>query len=141
MNIRQAPFALRVVQRRDGLAAILYRRRLNVKHEERLDRVAALGPLATTAGAALLRTALRGSGAGTKLIPGPFSPLDADWGARVCCYALVARGLRNASRLSRAAEHLRTADAAEAAWWFGLMQDGRRTRAVRALRIITEAVK
>jgi hypothetical protein len=28
----------------------------------------------------------------------------------------------------------------EAAWWFGLMQDGQRTRAVRALRIITEAV-
>lgn len=140
MNVRQAPFALRVVQRRDGLAAILYRRRVNVKHEERLDRVAALGPLATTAGTALLRAALRGSGAGTRLAPGPFSPLDADWGARVACYALVARGLRNAGRVSRAAEHLRTADATEAAWWFGLMQDGQRTRAVRALRIITEAV-
>ena len=49
------PFALRVVQRRDGLAAILYRRRVNVKHEERLDRVAALGPLATTAGTAWMR--------------------------------------------------------------------------------------
>jgi hypothetical protein len=140
MNVRQAPFALRVVQRKDGLAAILYRRRVNVKHEERLDRVAALGPLATTAGTALLRAALRGSGVVTRLAPGPFSPLDADWGARVACYALVARGLRNAGRISRAAEHLRTSDATEAAWWFGLMQDGQRTRAVRALRIITEAV-
>jgi hypothetical protein len=140
VNVRQAPFALRFVHRRGGLAAILYRRRVNVKHEERLDRVAALGPLATTAGTALLRAALRGSGSGTKLAPGPFAPLDADWGARVSCYALVARGLRNVGRLSSAAQHLRTADAAEAAWWFGLMQDGRRTRAVRALRIITEAV-
>ena len=59
---------------------------------------------------------------------------------RVAGFALVARGLRNARRLSKSAEHFRTADPAEAAAWFGRMQDGRSTRWVRALRIITEAV-
>lgn len=141
MNIRVAPFALRVVERRAGKAAILYRRRLSDKHEERLDRVAAVGPLAFTAGTALLRAAVRaGNGAGARLEAGPFLPLDADWGARVACYALTSQGLRNAGRLHRAADNLRSADAAEAAWWFGLMAQGKRVRAVRALRILLEAV-
>jgi len=142
MNVRQAPYALRVVERRGGKAAILYRRRVTERHEERLDRVAALGPLAFTAGAGLLRTAVRAvAGAPVRLEAGPFFPVDADWGARVACYALVARGLRNATRLGRAAENMRAADATEAAWWFGVMSGGRRVRAVRALRILLEAVE
>ena len=142
MNIRQAPFALRVVRRRSGDAAILYRRRLAASGEERLDRVAAVSPLAFASAVPLLRAAVRGNGgAAGELTYGPFHPLDHDWGARVACYALVARGLRNASRLRRAADNLRHADGTEAAWWFGLLANGGTTRALRALRILVEAVK
>lgn len=137
---RAAPFALRLVQRRDGLAGIVYRRRVNDRMEERFDRVAALSPLALTAASGLLRSAVRSGGSSTKLEPGPFRPIDADWGARVAGFALVARGLRDPRRLSKSAEHFRAADPAEAAAWFGRMQDGRGLRWVRALRIITEAV-
>ena len=136
---RAAPFALRVVQRRGGLAAIVYRRRVNDRMEERFDRVAALSPLAFTAAAGMLRAAARAAGR-TRLEPGPFLPVDADWGARIAGFAIVARGLRNPRRLSRSAEHFRGADATVAADWFGRMQDGRATRWVRGLRIITEAV-
>ncbi|PZW41845.1 hypothetical protein C8P66_12035 [Humitalea rosea] len=138
---RAAPFALRVVQRQQGLAAIIYRRRVNDRMEERFDRVAALSPLALTAASGLLRAALKAAGGKAKLEPGPYQPLDADWGARVAGFAIVARGLREARRLSKSAEHFRAADATEAASWFGRMQDGRALRWVRALRIITEAVK
>jgi hypothetical protein len=137
---RAAPFALRVVQRSGGLAVIVYRRRVNDRMEERFDRVAALSPLALTAASGLLRAAVKAAGGKAKLEPGPYQPLDADWGARVAGFALVARGLRSARRLSKSAEHFRAADAAEAAAWFGRMQDGRGLRWVRALRIITEAV-
>lgn len=138
--VRAAPFALRVVQRAGGLAGIVYRRRVNEKMEERFDRVAALSPLAFTAAGALVRAAVKAAGGPPRLQPGPFQPLDADWGARLAGFALVARGLRDPRRLSRSAEHFRSADAAEAAAWLGRMQDGRGTRWVRALRIITEAV-
>ena len=142
MNIRRAPFALRVVRRHAGDAAILYRRRLTTNGKERLDRVAAISPLAFAAGAPLLRAAVRAVGnPSANLTTGPFHPLDPDWGARVACYAVVAAGLRNASRLHRAAENLRHADGTEAAWWFGLVGNGKGKRAVRALRIIVEAVK
>ena len=142
MNIRQAPYALRVVRRHAGDAAILYRRRLTERHDERLDRVAAVSPLAYSAGARLMREGARATNRmGGRLEPGPFLSLDPDWGARIACYALVARGLRNAGRLHKAAEHLREADGAEAAWWFGLMTNGTRQRAVRALRILLEAVR
>jgi hypothetical protein len=81
------------------------------------------------------------AGPAARLKPGPFQALDADWGARIACYAKVASGLRHADRLARAASHMREADAAEAAWWFALMsrRDGR--RAVRALRILIEATR
>ena len=140
MNIRRAGFALRVVRRRAGDAAILYRRRLTEKHDERLDRVAAISPLAFAAGGVLLRNAARAAGGG-KLVPGPFVPLDSDWGSRVACFAIVAAGLRNADRLYKAAETLRHADPTEAAWWFGLMSARNGKRAVRALRILVEAVR
>jgi len=142
-KIREATFALRVVRRSTGDAAILYRRTVNDKLQERLTRVGAIGPMAYTAGLPLLRSAAVAMwGSGTRLKPGgKFYPLDPDWGARVACYALVASGLRNASRLFRAAENLRHADGAEAAWWLGLMRNGSRGRAIRALRILVEAVK
>ncbi len=142
MKIRQASFALRIVRRRSGDAAILYRRSLDANHQERLTRIKSVSPLAFSAGASLLRAAVHASsGSDAKLTTGPFHPLDADWGARVACYALVGSGLRNAERLHRAAMNLQHADGAEAAWWFGLMENGTRKRVVRALRILVEAVK
>ncbi len=142
MRVREASFALRVVRRRGGDAGILYRRRLDTNGRERLSKIAPLSPLAFVAGAALLRAAARGTaGPSAKLTPGPFHPLDSDWGARVACYALVAAGLRNADRLHRAAGNLQHADGAEAAWWFGLMARPNGKRALRALRILVEAVK
>jgi hypothetical protein len=142
VTIREANFALRVVRRRTGDAAILYRRSLTENQEERLTRIAAISSLAFSAGAGLLREAVRAmSGNFAKLATGPFHPLDPDWGARVACYALVAVGLRNATHLHRAAENLRRADATEAAWWFGIMNRPGGKRAVRAFRILVEAVK
>jgi hypothetical protein len=142
MKVREAAFALRVVRRRNGDAAILYRRRLDAKGRELLRKVASISPLAYSAGAGLLRGAIRGiAGPSTKLALGPFHPLDADWGARVACYALVAAGLRNPERLHRAATNLVHADGTEAAWWLGLMARPSGKRAVRALRILVEAVK
>lgn len=144
MKIREASFAIRVVRRRLGDAAILYRRSLDEKMNERLTRVAAISPLAYSSSSALIRQAVKtnlAKGQRLRLEPGPFYPLDDDWGARVACYAIVAAGLRNADRLHKAASHLQSADPAEAAWWFGLMRNGRLHRTRRALRILLEAVK
>lgn len=143
MKTREADFALRVVRRRRGDAAILYRRSLNKRHEERFTRVGPISPLAFTAGAPLLRAAVRkSSGSPTaKLNPGPYLALDEDWGVRVACYTLVAMGLRNPDRLHKAAVNLQQADATEAAWWFGIIGGNQRVRAVRALRILVEAVR
>lgn len=141
MTVRQAAFALRIVKRKQGTAAIIYRRSLNPKGEERLTRIAAIGPLAYSAGASLLRAAVRAAGGG-RLTPGPFYALENDAGARVACYALISSGLRNASFLHNAADNLRRADGTEAAWWLGLMAGSRRrVRAIRALRILVEAVR
>ena len=74
------------------------------------------------------------------LKPGPFYRLDSDWGARVACYAMVASGLRNTDRLHKDASHLQAAEPGEAAWWFGLLRNGRLNRTRRALRILLEAV-
>jgi len=140
MTIRDASFALRIVKRKAGTAAIIYRRSLKKTGEERLARIAAIGPLAFSAGASLLRASVRGANV-TKLTTGPFYPLDQDYGARVACYALIASGLHNATALHNAADSLKRADATEAAWWLGLMSGARRVRAIRALRILVEAVK
>lgn len=143
MTLREASFALRVVRRRGGDAGILYRRTLTPKKVERLTRIRAISPLAFAAAMPLLRAAVRGSGGtgSVRISTGPYHPLDADWGARVACYALVASGLRDGARMARSAGHVKEADAAEAAWWFGAMtrRDGR--RAIRALRILTEATR
>ncbi len=141
MKIREASFALRVVRRRRGDAAILYRRTLDARRQERFTRIAPISPLAFSAGAALLRAAVRASaGPQTRLTTGPFHALDADWGARVACYSRVAAGLRNADRINRAAANLQHADATEAAWWLGVITRDQSRRAVRALRILLEAV-
>ena len=166
--IREAPFALRVVQRKGGRAAIVYRRRADAERHDRLQRVAAISPLAFTAATPLLRDAvsrcrighLEKPGFAAKnpvserqgaaqewpaksgeLATGPFHPLDADWGARVACYALVAAGLRDGERLMHAANHLRYADPDEAAWWLGMLTRDDNVRTLRALRILTEAVE
>lgn len=142
MKIRKAPFAFRVVRRREGLVAIVYQRAADTKGRNRLQRLAAIGPLAFVAGAPLLREAARQAGDERRsLAPGPFYPMDDEWGARVGAYALVASGLRDPEGLSHAADHLRRADGAEAAWWLGLMSRPGGTRAVRALRVLTEAVR
>jgi hypothetical protein len=59
----------------------------------------------------------------------------------VAAFSLIARGLRSADGLHRAASHLQHADGTEAAWWLGLMERPGGKRAVRALRILSEAVK
>ncbi len=142
MKIREASFAIRIVRRAAGEAAILYRRSLDEQRQERLTRVTSISPLALASGASLIRAATRAvSGSRRKLETGPFHPLDPDWGARVACYAVVASGLRNAERLHKAAANLQAADAAEAAWWRGLMRNGRAARSRRAMRILLEAVR
>ncbi len=147
-RIRIAPFAIRVVQRKGGKAGIIYRRQADPKGRDRLQRLAALSPLAFSAAAPLLREAIKESVAQRQpvltsqvLATGAFHPLDADWGVRVACFALVGMGLRNAERLLRSVNHIRRADANEAAWWLGLMTRQGKSRAIRALRILTEAVK
>jgi hypothetical protein len=142
MKIREASFALRVVRRRSGDAAILYRRTLTARHEERFTKVAAISPLGFASGIQLLRAAVRATGgASIKLTSGPYLPLDEDWGARVGCYALAASGLRKVERLHKAAANVQHADGAEAAWWLGVMGNGSHRRAIRAFRILVEAVK
>jgi hypothetical protein len=153
MNDALPPFTLRIMRRRAGDAAILYRRAAGAGRDARLQRVAALSPLAFSAGAPLLRAAVhtcaaaypsrrRGGNAGGALEPGgPARLLDADWGARVACYALVAAGLRDADGLQRAAAGLQHADGAEAAWWLGMLTRHNGARAARALRILVEAVQ
>jgi hypothetical protein len=142
VKIRQAPFAIRVVRRRAGDAGVVYRRTVDTSGRERLTKIAPLGPSAYAAGAALLRAAARGgNGQAVKLNPGPFIPLDPDWGARVACYAKGVAGLRDSESLHRAATNIYHSDAAEAAWWLGLMAGRSGRRARRALRILMEAVK
>ena len=143
LKLREAPFAVRVVQRNTGRAAIVYRRRPTENGRDRLHRIAALSPLAYTAAGGLLRDAVMAARGGAKaeLALGPSYPLDADWGARLACYALLYQGLRQPERLLRAAGHLRAADGNEAAWWLGLLTREEGNRALRALRILTEAVE
>lgn len=157
--IRKASFALRVVQRSGGKAAIVYRRKADEEGRDRLQRVAALSPLAFTAATPLMREAisrfeptqskdenLGDASQDKRLDPrslsiGAFHPLDVDWGARVACFAILASGLREAERLALAANHLRGADGDEAAWWLGLLNRPDNVRVLRALRILTEAVE
>ena len=141
--LRESPFAVRFVRRAAGEAAIIYRRHGDKKGRDRLQRVATLSPLALTAARPLLREAVAKSGLNGKadLSPGTFKALSADWGARVACFGLLAAGLRDGDRLARAAGHLRSADGNEASWWLGMLTRADDVRALRALRILTEAVE
>ena len=142
-SVREAPFAFRVVERSAGKAVIVYRRSVQGDRNDRLTAVGSIGPLQFTAGQALLRVAAghcaKNKSSAAKLAPGPFIPLDVDGGARIACYALIGAGLRDGTRLARAAEALRHASGPEAAWWLGRLRDDRDARALRALRILTEA--
>lgn len=158
--IRYAPFAIRVVNRSTGRAAIIYRRKPDSRGRDRLQKLVSLSTLAFTAGASLLRDAVSKSVIQmpasrrrrsreqkneeprrvTALSPGELYPLDADWGARVACFGLLASGLRNAENLMKSAGHFRNADPLEAAWWLGMLTRDDNLRALRALRILTEAV-
>jgi len=161
-NIRHAPFALRIVQRKDGKAGIVYQRRPNEDGHDRLQRIASISTLAFTAGMPLLRDAvsksqLYNNGVTSKagvhrksnekssgiieLRTGPYFPLDADWGARVACFAIISSGLRDGERLLKTVGHIRNADPNESAWWLGLLTKDGNVRALRALRILTEAVQ
>ena len=146
-DIREAPFALRIVERKGGNAAILYRRKANPAGKDRLQRVAALSPLPFTIATPLLRDGITHAAGkvratfGHRLCVGRYYLLDADWGARIACYAIVAAGLRNAERLVCALNHLRNSNADEAAWWLGLLVREDNVRALRALRILIEAVE
>lgn len=142
--IRKSPFALRVVERSGGKAAIVYRRKADAEGRDRFQRIAVLGPLAFTAATPMIREGMHQSSDGRRaadLAPGPYHPLDADWGAKIACFALLTVRLRDGERLLRAAGHLRNADPNEAAWWLGMLTNGNKTRALRALRILTEAVE
>jgi hypothetical protein len=141
-KLRAAPFALRIVRRSGGDAAIVYRRMDEGAKRDRLVNVSILAPLPFVAATPLIRAAVKAANDGqVRLKPGPSLPLDHDWGARLACYARISAGLRDADRLARAANAVYHASGAEAAWWLGLMDRQRGSRAVRALRILTEATQ
>jgi len=145
---RSAPFAFRVTDRSNGRTATIYRRKPDAKGRDRLQRIAALSPLAFTAGTSLLKDAVaksviagRSAGLEGALKPGQYYPMDSDWGSRVACLAMICAGLRDGERMLKAASRMREADGNESAWWLGMLQNGQSVRALRALRILTEAVE
>jgi hypothetical protein len=138
--LRNAPFAVRITRRDGNLAATIYRRTLNSRRLNRLTRLTAIGPGAFTAATPLLRAALNAADRTARFDPGPYLPIDANWGVRLACFGLVGTGLRDTSRLVQTARRLRDADATEASWWLGQMTSPTGPRAVRALRILLEAV-
>jgi hypothetical protein len=146
--LRNAPFAVRITRRDGNLAATIYRRTLNSRRLNRLARLTAIGPAAFTAATPLLRAALNAADRAAlnaadrtaRFDPGPYLPIDANWGVRLACFGLVGTGLRDTSRLVQTARRLRDADATEASWWLGQMTSPTGPRAVRALRILLEAV-
>lgn len=141
-KLRAAPFALRIVRRTDGDAAIIYRRMSggNGGKADQLLNIGAIAPLAYTAATPLLRAAGKAAtGRDARLVAGPAVPLDYDWGARLACFARLSAGLRDGGRLARAARAIQDASGTEAAWWLGLIERDSSSRAVRALRILTEA--
>ncbi|MEE9166549.1 MAG: hypothetical protein V3U24_03675 [Candidatus Neomarinimicrobiota bacterium] len=141
MNIREAPFALRVTRRNEGLAGIVYRRSSGTNGQDHLHRIAALSPSAFSTGRLLLAKGNLAVNGSRKLAPGPFIPLDENWGSRFACYAIITSGLRYPEKMLKAAEHFVQADGSEATWWLGVLTRAENSRSVRALRILTEAVE
>lgn len=138
MRGEKAEFALRFVRRREGTAGIVYQRKLDDKGRERLQRIATLSPLALQAGMSLVHAAIGRNGLQTG---GAFIPLAPEWGTRLACYGILSAGLRHSERLARAALHLQYADPVDSAWWLSMMTREDNVRAIRALRILTEAVE
>lgn len=138
MRQRKAEFALRLVRRKDGLAGIVYQRKLDNKGRERLQRVASLSPLALQAGMSLVRAA---TGRNALQNSGAYIPLAPEWGTRLACYGILSSGLRHSERLARAALHLQYTDPVDSAWWMGMITRKDNSRAIRAMRILVEAVE
>lgn len=141
MKLRQAPFALRVTRRSEGLAGVVYRRSSGKNGYDHLHRIAGISPAAFSAGRMLLEKANLALNGTRKLEPGPFVPLNEDWGSRIGCYAIVTSGLRHPEKMLHAAQHFLNADGAEAAWWLGTLTRTEDSRPMRALRILTEATE
>lgn len=138
MSRAKAEFALRFVRRREGTAGIVYQRKLDERGRERLQRVASLSPLALQAGMSLVRAAVGRDGVQPG---GAFIPLAPEWGTRLACYGILSAGLRQGERLARAALHLQYTDPVDSAWWLSLLTRSDSKRAIRALRILVEAVE
>lgn len=137
-TLRNSNFALRVVQRKSGTAGHIYQRKPDVNGRNRLQRIATLSPLAFSAGLGFLKESAEMNG---QLEVGPYYPVGDDWGARVACYAMVSSRLSDAERLIRSASNFRDADPNEASWWLGRLMRDNGSRTLRALRILSEAVK
>ena len=138
--LRQSNFALRVVQRKNGTAGHIYQRKPDANGRNRLQRVASLSSLAFSAGLSLLKESAN-LNANSNLESGPFYPISDEQGAKVACYAIISSGLTNVERLIRSATNFRQADPNEASWWFGRLLRDSESRTLRALRILSEAVK
>jgi len=138
--LRRSNFALRVVQRKNGTAGHIYQRKPDANGRNRLQRIASLSPLAFSAGLSLLRESA-GLNANSKLEAGPFYPISDEQGAKAACYALISSGLTDVERLIRSAANFRQADPNEASWWLGRLMRDSESRSLRALRILSEAVK
>lgn len=135
-------YILKIRRSKGEIVGTLYRRHLDNQDEEKITRLAGISPRALLSGYPLLRVAVQDSQKQELLLEaGKCYELETDWGVRVACYALVASGLRDDDRLRQAAANLQYCDGAEAAWWLGLMTRPNGLRAVRALRILVEAVK
>jgi hypothetical protein len=142
MKIRVANYALRIVQRKEGQAAVVYRRILDAQKRNRLVRVAAISVSGFTAGRTLLMNAVKAvDNSVRRLKSGPFYPIDDLWGPKIACYSLISSGLTDIDKLHRASENLRHSDDAEASWWLGIITRGDKSRGIRALRILVEAVE
>jgi len=145
---RSAPFAFRVVDRNEGRAAIIYRRRPDDAGRDRLQRIAALSPLAFTAGTSLLRDAAAKSvivGRSVKvngsLKPGEFYPMDSDWGSRAACFAMICAGLREGERMLKAASRFaRTVPCPDTGHPTPLVPDWSLSRPAGGAHIVAEAV-
>ena len=90
---RDAPFAVRAVQRASGIAAIIYRRRVNDRMEERFDRVAALSPLAFTAAGGVGASGSEGGRWALSVFSRGHTRLWMQTGARVSRASRLSRGV------------------------------------------------
>jgi hypothetical protein len=142
IKLKDAPFSFRVTFRKGGEAAVIYRRMLDKKSKETLQRIVAVSPQSFAAGKGLFRAAVKDLSGNVKEIgsDGHHHPLDADWGARIACFGFVAVGLADPEKIYRAASNLQHTDGAEAAWWLGKIWHSQTSRPVRALRILVGAV-